>query len=357
MRPIQKKSDTLISSKPTASNMRGFTLIELLVSMVIFLIVTGAVFGLMRAAQQGRTVVNEQAPLNKSVRIGLNILGRDAYNAGYGYPLENAVILPELRVSTLLETPPDTDLTRDNIPPIFAGNDLHTNSLNPNPLALTDQVTFLASDPTFNLTGVAGKEVPMPLRINAATTADGIDEIVPIVGGNGECNINDLYLVTGNTGSTLAVATGLGTDSVQFSNGDILDFNQTGTSGTLMKITTPASMQRVLMVTYFVTNEGVLTRRQYANSPPPAPSAAFVDEPLVYGVEDFQIEYVMDNGTITNNPEIQRLVAVRQIRFTISARGNENLTRGNANSVGNDQPHRVTMTSTFSTRNLGYDAN
>ena len=342
----------------TSSKNEGFTLVELLVSITIFLVVTGAIFGLMQVAQSGRAVVNQQAPLSKSVRFSLNMLGRDTYNAGYAYPLQNAVVLPDSRLYTLLNLPPDPDTTRDNVPPIIAGNNVNVNNLNPNPAVRTDQVTFLSKDPTFNLVGPTDEEeVSMPLRINAATTIDGIDEIVPIAGGNASCRINDLYLVTGNTGSTLAVATGLsGGDTVQFSNGDILGFNLTGASGSLVNITTPASMQRVLMVTYFVTPEGVLMRREYANSPPPAPSEPFIDEPLVYDVEDFQVEYIMDNGAVSDNPEILRLEAVRQIRFTVSVRGNTNLVRSNSNVLV-DEPYRISMTSTFSTRNLGYDAN
>ncbi|MEJ7623179.1 MAG: hypothetical protein WKF34_04240, partial [Pyrinomonadaceae bacterium] len=83
--------------------------------------------------------------------------------------------------------------------------------------------------------------------------------------------------------------------------------------------------------------------------------------PMVYGVEDFQIQYVMDDGTLSNNPSAgtdgiagtaddtpSNLAAVRQVRFTISVRSIENDQRG--------QPYRATMTSTFGTRNLGYDA-
>ena len=50
-----------------------------------------------------------------------------------------------------------------------------------------------------------------------------------------------------------------GTNKVQFSNGDVLGFNQTGTAGPLRGITTPASMQRVRMVTYFVAADGIYT--------------------------------------------------------------------------------------------------
>lgn len=113
------------------------------------------------------------------------------------------------------------------------------------------------------------------------------------------------------------------------------------------------------MVTYFVTPDGTLTRREFANR---TPVANFIDEPLVYGVENFQIRYVMDDGTVSDNPSAglngiagdaddtpANLAAVRQIRYTVNVRSTEK-------NVAN-QPYRVNQTSTFSTRNLGYDAN
>lgn len=336
---------------------KGFTLLELTIAMVVFMVVTASVFGLLQVAQKSRTIVSENTGLNKNVRLALNLVGRDTYNAGFGYPLRNTVVLPDNRVAILLGIPPDVDSTRDTIPPIIAGDNINLNTYNPTPNTRTDQVTFLFKDNTFNLIG----GVSQPLSINAATTTTGgIDEIVPVSGSNSVCAVNDIYIVTGNTGSTLGLSTALsGTNKIQFANGDVLGFNQTGTSGPLRSITTPASLMRVSMVTYFVTADGTLTRREYANR---LPVAAFVDEPLVYGVENFQIVYIMDDGAVLSNPSAgpngiagdaddtpANLAAVRQIRFTVSVRSNE-LNAAN-------QPYRVSQTSTFSTRNLGYDAN
>lgn len=336
-------------------NESGFSVLEMIVSITIFLIVTGSIYGVLNIARQSRTTVNHEVELTKAVRVGMNLLGRDTYNAGYGYPLTNAVVLPDNRISALLGIPNDFDTTRDTVAPIIAGNDITLNALNP--IAThTDQVTFLFKDSSFNMVG----GVSTALSINAATTSSGIDEIVPLSGSNSACRINDIYLVTGNTGATLGVSTGLsGSNKVQFANGDPLNFNQTGTSGPLRSITTPASLFRVKMVTYFVTADGTLTRREYVNV---TPVVGFVDEPLIYGVEDFQITYVMDDGSITDNPsagadgvagtaddEAARLKAVRQVRFTISARSSD--------FDNNGKPYRTSLTSTFSTRNLGYDAN
>ncbi len=338
---------------------KGFSLVEVMISMVVFLIVTGAVWSLLRVAQVSRSAVTSQVQITKDVRIGLNLLGRDTYNAGYGYPLKNTVVLRDNAIATRLDVPADPNTARDTVPPIIAGDNITLSTFSETANTRTDQVTFLFKDSTFNLIGT----VSQPLNINAATTTgSGIDEIVPISGSNSNCFVNDLYLVSGNTGSTLGLATALnGTSAVQFSNGDVLGFNQTGFGNPLRNITTPASMMRVKMVTYFVTADGILTRREFVNVPPAVPAVPYVDEPLVYGVENFQIKYVMDDGTLVDNPSAgpdgiagtadddqTELAAVRQIRYTVYARSTERNAQG--------QAFRVNMTSTFSTKNLGYDA-
>lgn len=339
----------------------GFTILEVIISMAIFLIVTGTIWGILNISQKSRTTVNEKVQLTQNVRFALNIIGRDTYNAGFGYPDNTTVVLKNTSVSSLLGIPPDTDNTRDTVPPIIAGNDVTTNTFNTNPGVLTDQVTMLFKDSTFNPVGAAGKEVSQPLNINAATTVDEIDEIVPVSGNIANTAVNDILIVVGNAGSTIGVVTALETpNKVKFSNLDVLDFNQTNT-GFLRRIVTPASMFRVRMVTYFTTPDGVLTRREFANNTNSTATSNFVDQPLVYGVENFQIQYVLDDGTLSDNPaagpdgrlgtedDSQAILEqIRQIRFTVSVRSTESDAAGN--------PYRTTMTTTFSTRNLGYNA-
>lgn len=329
---------------------RGVTIIELMVSMMLFMMVTGVAMSLMTAARQTRKVIDNEVQLTKGARLGLNLLGRDTYNAGHGYPVDSSVRVPDLRLSNRLGTPPDTDSTRDKVPPIIAGNNLNTvNSVT------TDQVTFMSRDLGFNRlpTSVAENlRVSQPLFINAVTTdlATGIDEVIPISGDNSVCRVNDVFLVTGNNGSAIAVVTGTpGSDKLQFSNSDVLGFNLTGSTGPLTAIQTPGSMVRVRMVSYLVTPDGVLTRREYGNSAGLTTERPFVDAPLIYNVDDLQIQYLMDDGAVLDAPSSANLEKVRQVRFTLTVRTNERDALGN--------PVRITQTSTFSTRNIGYDAN
>ena len=359
MRSILKPTTKMTTSCRGTSE-KGFSLLELLVSMVIFMVVTGSIWGLLRVAQQSRSVVNQQVQLAKNVRIGLNLIGRDAYNAGYGYPLKNTVVLPDNKISILLGIPIDVNPDGDTAPPIIAGNNITLNTFNTVANIRTDQVTFLFKDPTFNLVGTAPNQVSEPLTISSATTPSSGNVQVES-GSNASCRVNDLYILTGTTGSTLGLSTGLnGSNGIRFANSDIFGFNQTVSAfpGQLNGITA-VRIYRVSMVTYFVTADGILTRREFGNI---LPAVVSVDEPLVYGVENFQIRYIMDDGSISDNPsagadgvagnadDVQaNLAAVRQIRFTVSVRSID------LNSAG--QPYRETMTTTYSTRNLGYDAN
>lgn len=346
---------------------KGFSLLELLVAMIIFLIVTAAAYGVLLVGKRSRTTVNEQVQLTKNVRVALNLIGRDTYNAGYNFPLKSSVNLPDNRVTTLVGVPNDADSATDIVTPIIAGNDI-----NPNTFAVpntnTDQITFLFKDSTFNLTGDAGppdKRVSQPFVVSNLALNSSVAEatINPSSGTNAACEVNDLFIVTGSNGSALGVVTKKsGSDKIQFGAGDVLNFNQNGSFSPIAVLSPSFTMQRITLVSYFVADDGTLTRRDYANNTSVSAAQPYVDNPLVYGVEDFQIQYVLADGTLSDNPGAGadgkagnnddnpiNLNSVRQIRYTISVKSTE------TNETG--QPYRMTMTASYGTRNLGYDVN
>ncbi len=344
-------------SRPARSGQLGFSLVELLVSITIFLIASTAMYGLMDIANKSRTITSERSDLMKNVRTAMTIVGRDAFNAGYSYP-SNSVLLPDNRVSTLLNIPNDTDSTRDKLPPVVAGKNINANNLSG---VNTDQVTFVFQDPTFNR-NANGLSESLPVNEPTLVSMLGLDEIVPLSGNASSIRVNDLLLVTGRTSTTVGVVTSIDGSSVRFAGTDILGFN-TPTAGDnpMRNIQAPTSLRRINMVTYRVLPTGVLVRTEYGNDTAATLANPSHDEPLVYGVERMQVDYVLDGGQLTRNPiagpdNIQgtaddipsNQVKVRQVRFTMTVRG----------STPDQQGHlfSITMTSTFDTRNLGYDA-
>lgn len=331
---------------------QGFSVVEIVIAMVIFLVVTGSIWGLMQTGLRGRQTTSEFVQLTKSVRIGLNLIGRDTYNAGLGYPISSTVVLPNNKISNLLGIPADTNPARDTAPPIIPGNNITLNTFNTTAGVTTDQVTFLYKDTSFNLMPLT---VPVNERVSQAPSVSQTNVATPLsqdttvsVTTAQCCVLNDLYLVQSSTGATLVVPTAfMGANRLRFAVGDPIGFNVPGSTESIDGITPPATIQKVQMVTYFVTADGILTRRRYVNNPV-VPVGGWFDEPLVYGVENFQIQYVMNDGTLSDNPTTN-LAAVRQVRYTISVRSVEN--------GSNNQPFRETMTSTFSTRNMGYETN
>jgi prepilin-type N-terminal cleavage/methylation domain-containing protein len=323
----------------------GFSLIELILAVTLFAVVTGAIYGLLSVARRDRTTSTQRVDIMNTLRASMTYIGRDALNAGLSYPVTlNPVLVRNGRVNALTGAPPDADAARDFLPPVLAGPNVNANNLSG---VNTDQITFAYRDTTFNIVVNGGVSVPRPLTISSVTTQNGIDEIVPVIGGvdvNTICAPNDLYIVSGQNSTVLAVVTALdGTDTIQFAGGDPLGINTPGAGNPLRNITGSASIKKIRLVTFRVLADGTLVRTEYANG---VPGGLSQDEPLAYGVESMEVRYVMKNGTITDNPPNQ--TDVRQVRVTLIARSTVLDQRG--------QPYRVTLTSTFSTRNLGYDA-
>lgn len=62
---------------------KGFSLIEILVVVVVFTVVTGAVFGLLDMAQQRYKMESEFLDTFQSARLSIDQMARDIHSAGY----------------------------------------------------------------------------------------------------------------------------------------------------------------------------------------------------------------------------------------------------------------------------------
>src|SRR5438477_11436814 len=110
----------------------GFSLLELLIAMVLFLIVTGSIYGLMQLGTYDRNRASRRTDVLKNARVAVELIGRDVLNAGLSYHKRGAIV-PDNFNSTQLGVPADVDNNRDMLTSVVVGNNIYTNNLSANP--------------------------------------------------------------------------------------------------------------------------------------------------------------------------------------------------------------------------------
>lgn len=350
---------------------QGFSLLELIIAMVIFIIVTATIFGLMQVGRVDRNRSSRRSDVMKNARVALHLIGRDALNAGFGYHRRGAVV-PDNFLQTQLGLPADANTDRDMLTSVIAGNNLLTNTLLASP-GKTDTIAFAYRDINFNggqtmeLQNVAapsGSPTVARLTTKSATGAQNAQKY-------------DLYLVESPTSQIATMATNIAaTNLIDAAPGDPLGINQalngTGSAGSVLRKCTSSSdtncttfvatAKKFNLVSYKVKTDGTLVRIIYGNNTGAASDQQVQELPLAYNVEDLQFEYVLENGTVTDNPaagsdgvfgtsddDNEDFNLIRQITVTIKVQSTEldEMTK---------KPTTITLTATFTTRNLEYDA-
>jgi type II secretory pathway pseudopilin PulG len=342
----------------THNQQAGFTLLEMLIAITLFILVTGTIYGMLAVARADRFTVSRRVDAMQSARNAINSIGRDVLNAGYGYPNVGGN-LPQDRLFQILNLPFATGPTPDPLTPIISGNNLNPNSLSG---VNTDQITFVFQDVNFNngqtlpvkSIAAGGNSVTIDTSGPDGITGTADDLVNPSTLGTP----NALYVISGGTGSVVATMTATPPGNTwNFANGDPLNINQTGSSNIIKSVSAPATITKITMVTYRVLNDGTLVRTVYGGAAP-----GQVDQPLAYNIENMQIQYVLKDGSIVDDPVAgpdgvtgnaddtpAKLQDVRQVRVTVTVQSPERDQR-------NNQPVRIPLTCTFNTRNLGYDA-
>jgi type II secretory pathway pseudopilin PulG len=359
MRNMIKSSErNALGCCPPNSRESGFTVIEIAVGVIIFTIVMGAIYGLLTVARSGRLNTNQRAEVLQNARIAINTISRDAINAGVGYPNLGAT-LPDNCIAAVLGSTADEDTAPDVLTPVYARDSANT----VNGVA-TDQITFLFIDDTFS----GGTSLPIS-EINdeggELQIADGFTN-APCLNASDEFR-SDIYIITGQNGSALGMCSEAEDsdegDIIPFADNDPLGLNNPGPDSPIGKIQAPASLLRVWWVSYYVapedgngTGTGTLMRRVYGGA------GGFVDQPLAFGVENMQVQYVLENGTVVDVPPSVLIPAteetpaqtltsmddIRQVRLSVTVRSPDR-------DPNTNEPFRSTLTSTFSTRNLVYE--
>lgn len=325
----------------------------------------------MQLGTYDRNRASRRSDVLKNARVAMHMIGRDVLNAGLGYHRRGGIV-PDNFNSTRLGVPADVDGNRDMLTSVIAGNNLYTNSLNADTNARTDSISFAYRDFDFN----AGNTIEL-LGVSAGSTAAVPRLTSKTSTGAAEARVFDVYLVESDTSQVAIMATAVnGSNTIDAAPADPLGMNQalngTGAAGSLLRqctsgtdtncTTYSATARRVFIVGYRIKPDGTLVRLIYGNNRGAAASAQIQELPLAYNIEEMQIAYILDDGTMIDNPSVgpdgivgtlddewQGFNRVRQVMITISVQSTEN-------DEKTKKPEVIKMTSTFSTRNLEYDA-
>lgn len=328
----------------------GFTLLELLVSVGIFVIITGSIYSLLRVGTSDRFTTNQRAELLQNARIALNSIGQDALNAGFDFPNGGAVSGEGSLASFGVVA--DGDATKDVLVPVVARNDVNVNALNPAAGTLTDQVTFAYIDDSFN---VDANSNPQALSINGRSGTQfrilSVQNPPPV----SPTRVGDLYVVSDTTSATLGYCTAASATALAFLNNGSdplgVNYRPGGANVFTFQVTPPARLRRVRCVTYFVNSGGTLIRRTAGSAANlggnVAATGGFLDMPLAEGIEDMQLEYVLQDGSVIASPTSLQMGTIRQVRVALQVRSPEPDSRTR-------EFYRTTLSTTLNARNIGY---
>lgn len=341
----------------------GFSLVEAVITMVIFMLVMAAIFGVLRAGNVMRDNVSDRSEIVANARVALGFIGKSAVNAGLGYSKSGGVV-PDDFAHELFGIPKDPDDDRDILPAVLAGNDVSESDLSVND-EKNDVVVFVTRD----------------LEWNNGEPAETIDYAVdkwsphlitkPLACS--DCQKYDLYLLESSFGAqALAMATEVTNSSeIKFHEGDPLDLNryssgagspeeqsilsECGPSKTTncFSYTPQATLKRVFLTSFSVEPDGTLVRKVYGNNTGGGVDNQIQVQPLAFGVQNFQVRYLLRDGSISDDPSngnvdqmLMNDVVQVEISVTIKSETSQN---------GVTSTQLINLDSTFSTRNVRYD--
>lgn len=353
------------SQKPSGES--GFSLIEVLISVSIFLVVMAAIFGVLRIGLITRNSINDRGETVGNARTAINSVGREAVNAGLGFSRVGAIV-PDDFASELLGIPEDSNALRDLFTGVVAGNEINESDLSVSG-EKNDVIAFVYRDLNYN----AGQ----PIIIVDADRVD--DKVILDTGVDGclNCNKFDVFLIEDAEGNqALAIAMNITSNRyIELKKNDPLDLNRRayadlemndpeadlsvltkcpiGQTANCFSYNPQATAKRVFISSYSVDDDGTLVRTSYGNNTGENVNRQIQIQELSYGVQHFQVKYLMQDGTKiddpsegnTNQSRMNEVVQV-EIKITIRAEGNQQ---------GVTSTQLINLTSTFSTRNLRYD--
>ena len=340
---------------------RGFSLLEVLITLVVMVVVTGAIFNLMRDSMKTSHAALELSEAQESARTGHEYINRDLVNTGDGLNSINNIRVPQNFVTNYLTRNPITNPATPgiiNLGLITADNNVPANTpvLGTVPAVnvrvtpfLTDRITILQMERPEIFT-------PITLAAGALLPATGVASVSPA--DINRFSAGEIYFITSAVGGAFATITarqgvGTATPTIVFGAGDGFGLNSLGAGGQLDVITAgatlPISICRMKVIHYYIDSNGLLMRRVFG-----VRNAGFNESVIAEHVVSLQFRYFLNlrdaNGNVVQPTaqlaSAQQQVETRQVEVT--------LTVETPHTLENGQRQTISMTTSSSVRNMQF---
>lgn len=181
-------------------------------------------------------------------------------------------------------------------------------------------------------------------------------------GGIGICLPGDLLCISLNGGTSSgsgsgSSGSGSGTSGSTTSGSTNTSIVKQCVSGVTQNCinygSTTVVAKKIYLVSYSVMPDGTLIRTTYGNNTGETADKQIVRQPIAKGVKSFKLSYLLSDGTVTDDPSVantekERCNEIVQIEVIM-------VVESEINQDGVITSEPITLTSTFSTRNLKYD--
>jgi prepilin-type N-terminal cleavage/methylation domain-containing protein len=357
---IHSQRQTILKRQDYKSGEQGFSMLEMLVAIAVMVVVTGAIFALMRDSVKTSTATLEMSDGQESLRAGQEYINRDLINAGDGLNSITSIRVPQNFVTNYLTLNP---VVGPLLPPgiidlglITSDNNVPANTpvlgtapavdVRANPV-LTDRISILQLDSSF---------VPITIPAGALNPADGVTAVSPA--DIDRFTVGEIYFFTSAAGSMFATITdrqGVGTPNpfLVFGPGDVFGLNSVGPNSQFDFLTAtaalPASLSRMKLIHYYVNSNGLLMRRVFG-----VRGTGFSESVIAEHAVSLQFRYFINLRDVNGNvvqPEAQLTSPQQQTETRLVE---VTLTVETPHTLQNGQRQQISMTTSTSIRNMQF---
>lgn len=345
-----------MSPSTDSRNQSGFSVLEMIVALGVMLVVMASVMSLCKDTFRISSTTYEMTEAQESLRTAQEYINRDLLMAGDGMRGLNNTCVRAAFVTNYLTRNPNNNACAPGLvtlPLLHSDNNVPAAtavigavpaaSVRTTP-APTDRLMFLQLDSSFT---------PIPVAANGVT-GRGLNVRVG-AGDFNRVNAGEIYFITSSLGSTFGTITGknAGIATLIFGAGDAYGLNQPGANGPIDLVSGAgvgaASIMRMRIISYYVTNAGLLARRTFGVGG----GLGFTDSVIAEHVRNLQLRYLLgpDNNGVAQQPVDQLVTANQQSEV----RGVEvTVTTETVHAVVNGNVQIISMTTSTGVRNLQF---